>query len=189
MHHQYYYLDVSIKVYDRVSLLQCLESSPWELGVWSQFCELIMILNGGKVTQAMGAEHRQWSVPHTVTSGVMTIASSGVRHHEMRESRTTKWAVLWYCHLCYFPAIWYQPDTYVFLVLQMIAVDHWTHQIINHLTHWDIVDGFVTWFERIRPILTVLCWGLWWAISLALTVLWELDLNRIKVRLFWRENF
>jgi hypothetical protein len=53
MIHQYYYLAVSIKVYDRVSVLQCLESSPSELGVWSQFCELLMILNGGKVTQAM----------------------------------------------------------------------------------------------------------------------------------------
>jgi hypothetical protein len=45
---------------------------------------------------------------------------------------------------------------------------------MNHLTHQDIVEGFVAWFERFRPIpiMTVLCRGLWWEISLALTVRW-----------------
>jgi hypothetical protein len=30
---------------------------------------------------------------------------------------------------------------------------------MHHLTHQDIVERFVIWFEQIRPILTVLCLG------------------------------
>ena len=51
----------------------------------------------------------------------------------------------------------------------------YTIKPINHLTHRDIVERFVSWIERIRPILTALCRVMWLDIScdlLAPTVRW-----------------
>jgi hypothetical protein len=69
-----------------------------------------------------GARHSHDWCRTQLSSRVMTIASSGVRLHKMRVSRATKSDVSWYRHQCSFPAIWYQPDTYVFLVLQMCPI-------------------------------------------------------------------
>jgi hypothetical protein len=92
------------------------------------FVELLEISTVGKVTQAVvsdvghaviGAARFYQVESHIVIlefdryiKWSQTLSNVTVTHHKIR------WIVI-LLPLCYFPDLWYQTDTYVFLVLQM----------------------------------------------------------------------